>query len=912
MNIFHKFTRESLKKNKARTIVTIIGIILSAAMVTAVIQAANSGLIFLQNEEIALVGAYHLEMHDLTDEEINEVLNHENVAESTTFTEVGWADIGSTNPDKPYLLIESMADNFTDLVAVNLTSGRMPEKEDEILLPAHLNYNGGVEHRLGDELSLKVGKRVSTGDCLALGCNNPYTYREEELIDVFSKKYQVVGFYDRFYMDIEPYICPGYTALTVGGGTGAQRLFIRVQKPQKAYEMLYSDLNNVMEKCKPHDELIRLSGTFRNGAITEMLYGIVIFLVLLIGCGSVLLIYNSFSISVSERTKQFGILKSVGATKKQIRHSVLYEAFLLCLIGIPLGLLFGCVGIGVTFWCLKDAFASIMGTGTIPVEMKLAVSVPGLAVAAIVCLITTLISAWIPARRAIKVSAIESIRLSNDVTVKGKEVRTWKLTQKVFGFEGMMAAKNFKRNKKRYRTTIISLFLSVTLFISASSLCAYISHSVTGFTAGRIDADMVYCYTPDEGSSDYKEVFELLSSVEGVTKAEYVSERYLSFQVEEKYYSEQYKKNPYYERERANEENQYAFLLFLDDKTFDSMCEKAHLNKKEYYNVDAPLALMYNQGVFDYQDDDGKWKRFTYDLLNASALQQEFVMQGQKWFEDLSTVDEKITMDENGVEVYTYYPTDHVIDYLNERISQLDATLAVQIPVSEINIEIPIKIGAYIDEVPLMLSRTHSMMIYPDSMKAVIMKNADFGDSEESFEYGFKVKDHKSSYAEMKSRLTGKALNVSDLTDYAERVESERMLVTVINVFSYGFIVLISLIALANVFNTIYTNISLRRREFAMLRSVGLTGGGLQKMMNYECIIYGCKGLLWGLPASFLATYAIWRAIGEGMDQEFFVPWYSVVIAVGSVFLVVFATMLYAMSKIKADNTIDALKNENL
>ncbi len=68
----------------------------------------------------------------------------------------------------------------------------------------------------------------------------------------------------------------------------------------------------------------------------------------------------------------------------------------------------------------------------------------------------------------------------------------------------------------------------------------------------------------------------------------------------------------------------------------------------------------------------------------------------------------------------------------------------------------------------------------------------------------------------------------------------------------------------------------------------------------------------YGLPVSFLMTWIIYHTISNGLDTEFFIPWYSIAIAVGSVFLVVFATMLYSMGKIKKENTIDVLKNENV
>ena len=136
-------------------------------------------------------------------------------------------------------------------------------------------------------------------------------------------------------------------------------------------------------------------------------------------------------------------------------------------------------------------------------------------------------------------------------------------------------------------------------------------------------------------------------------------------------------------------------------------------------------------------------------------------------------------------------------------------------------------------------------------------------------------------------------------------------MVTIINVFSYGFIILISLISLANVFNTVSTGILLRRREFAMLKSVGMTEGGFNRMLSYECILYGVKSLMYGIPVSFAVTWLIYKSVMGGYDTTFHLPWTAVFIAVCSVFLVVFSTMLYALSKVKKDNLIDALKNEN-
>ena len=142
-----------------------------------------------------------------------------------------------------------------------------------------------------------------------------------------------------------------------------------------------------------------------------------------------------------------------------------------------------------------------------------------------------------------------------------------------------------------------------------------------------------------------------------------------------------------------------------------------------------------------------------------------------------------------------------------------------------------------------------------------------------------------------------------------QMMDENRNYIFIANVFAYTFIVMISMIAVANVFNTISTNIKLRRRELAMLRSVGMSEHDFQKMMNFECIFYGMRALLYGLP---IAVFAAWL-VHKGMivdEVGFSIPWGSIGISVFGVLFIVFITMLYTINKIKKENIIDALRDE--
>lgn len=892
-------------KNKSRTIVTIIGILLSTAMVTAVIQAANSGLEYLKRVEIDENGAYHALFRNIDVPEIDTLLQTGLAEDMTAWQEVGWAMIGSTNEDKPFLLIEAVPDDLEDFVAVHLLSGRLPENDSEIVLPKHLSYNGGVAFEIGDVLTIEVGTRTPLDQYFPLTMANGYVKEEETLVNCTTHTYTVVGVYDRFSYMIEPYSCPGYTALTKGAAEGPRTLFVTFQKVQEIYDQVDSgSLTTLRDKFVAHSDLIRLSGSFRNGNLVSLLYGFVMILILLIGFGSVMLIYNSFSISVSERTKQFGILKSIGATRKQIRQSVLFEGFLLCLIGIPLGILAGCIGIGITLWCLRNNFTFLMGS---TVEMKLVISPIGLVLTVIISLVITLISAWIPARRAIRISAIDSIRLSQDIKLRGRKLRTSPLTKKLFGFEGMMASKNFKRNKKRYRSTIVSLFLSIVLFISASAFCSYLTRSVEGIMSSDSNEDLSYYIAGDEGTRpDAEEVFQLLSAAQGVDGVYQYEDYGASFWIDPKLISEDYHSgtNGY---EDGNAPSEYYLLyIFLDDAGFRTLCEENHLSPELYMDSEHPQGLLFNRDVTIEADENqnAKWK--TYSLLKENSLPCEVVRIQLKEIEGYTSFGPKVT--EERQEMVVYYPNEYMLSYRRGEINTLDRSLATLYPAEEVEERTSFPIGAFIETPPVGLTANQPMLFYPHCCRESVI-----GD-EYSYvvNYSIQAKNHELSYNNIKNALQEHGLDTSRLHNHAADRESERMLVTVIRVFSYGFIVLISMIAIANVFNTISTNIALRRREFAMLRSVGLTEGSLQKMMNYECLIYGLKSLLYGLPISFGMTYLIWKATTDTVELPFSLPWAAIGIAVGSVFAVIFITMLYSIQKLKGDNPIDELKNENL
>ena len=826
-----------------------------------------------------------------------------------------------------YLLVEDVSDNFEELMAVRLTEGRMPENEREILLPQNVNWilstDTGVEYHVGDVVAFDLGRRVRDG--VELGedewIRQDIAAKKEEVVDAVERTYTVVGFYAGFSSEVDGDL-PGYTALTRGGGTGSCRVFFTMKHPGQFnfYQMTAKPLSVI-----PHRSLLRYYGVTSSG-LTNMFLGLTVFLVLLIAFGSVSLIYNSFSISVGERTRQFGLLRSVGATKKQLKSCVRYEALLLSAVGIPAGLVVGCTGIGITLWALRDYFAAIEMVST-ETRMELVLSPAPLALSAAVCLATVLVSAGVPAQRAVRLTAIEAIRQSGDIKMKPREVQVSPLTRKWFGFEGMMAAKSFKRDRKRYQATVFSLFLSVTLFISASSLCAYVTGSVDVMTGLTAAADLIYY---DNGASldDPDGTLALLSSAKGVTQASYFDGEYGALWLPTDLLSRELSA---LEREASRTFNDpfpyggvyrlnrravsYAVLspVFLDDNSFRELCADNGLDAADYFDPAAPAAVLYNRIT----------GRNDHDIWVSVPFFDESKLPFTVYCDGLSALDGYVLFDagwdEGDYNVYYYYPEAGYRALCCGSVApvdEMDESLIVARPASEAEATFELSVLGTVREAPFALERQYAYLIYPYSMRYAVFpegsetEHTSSHNNSSSLWYAFMAENHSAAYGELYQILENAGLDGERLADRATN-NRYQIVAVVVSVFAYGFIILISLIAVANVFNTISTNVSLRRREFAMLKSIGLSEKGFRKMMRWECLIYGLRSLIYGLPASALATLCVYHSVSNAVYVSFYIPWQSVAVAVVSVFAVVFVSMLYASHKLRRDDLVDVLKSEN-
>ena len=937
MNIFSRVTFKTMKENKVRTIVTIVGIILSAARFTAVTTFGSSLYAYLFRMQAEESGAHHIKMEyrdfeytlssgETRDrfDDVSEVANDKRVTKTAILQYTGYAEINSENEYKPYLFIGTVNDEFFDMMPVNLTKGRLPENESEIMLPEHLYENGRVKYELGEMLRLDVGKYYLDGYALNQGTMfDPGAQIETK--DMQEKTYTVVGFYER--PSFEGHTSPGYTALTKG-----DVVFEKGRECDLYMQIKFPGINakkfkEINESVYLNYDILMFYGLSRYSNVTALIKGVLAIICSIIFAGSVSLIYNAFSISVSERTKQFGLLSSLGATKKQIKHSVLTEALAVSAIGIPIGILSGVLGIAVTLHFCGALFANILDS-SYGVEFK--ATWWSIVLAVVIAFLTVLVAAVVPSKRATHVTAIEAIRQNKEIKSSKRDVRYSKAFVKIFGASGILAKKYYSRSRRKYRSTIISLAMSIILFISAGSFGMSITSAIEENDVTS-SYDIIFNFSLNE-TGDINKILDKIRNINEIDDVWAYIQGNTGYAItNDSITTDSYKrlceKYSSYLGDRFTGANEVVYpmmrIRYIDDASFKEILKANGLNEEEFFNKDDPKALLLNKGVLQvFEEDERSFNSYT--LLNDSVDSLPVVINA---YEDLDGYDDVgLYLDADG-KCYRYYIDSTKND--NGEIQYDDYGRPV--PDKKVLVEpTSIKIGGMVDEIKLIDTDNYSLMaelFCPMSVgvdeESAIKVNQDMADS--GFVYYYQFDNSQGAYAtssntEKAIEEYNKIMEESDGVEYysaydaTEEERAVRSMAIVANVFAYGFIVLISLICVANVFNTITTNIALRRRDYAMLRSMGMTNKDIDRMMIYECLVYGTKSLIAGLPIGTVFSFLIYKVITESNFSlpNYTLPWLQMLIAGSVVFTVVFVSMIYAVRKIKKDNLMDVLKNENI
>lgn len=806
MNILNKFIGRSLKLNKKRTIVTIIGIALSTALIVATAGLVSSFQQTLLNDAIKTYGDYHARFENVTKNQKDEIISNKEIKSYMLTRNIGFAYLeNSKNLFKPYLYIKEYDQTALENLGLKLIKGNLPQNSNEAVISEHIISDGEVNYKIGDKIKLDIGQRIidSTGEELD---NSIMLLDEPEHIQKqFEKEYTIVGIMERLNYSDESYSAPGYTIISKLDKTSENvNLYVKYKNVLNTYKVT-DEINKDNEyRVEYNSDVLRYSGLAKNERMNEMLYSVAAIVIGIIVFSSVFVIRNSFSISVTEKYKQYGMLASIGATPKQIKKNVLYEGFILGIIAIPLGIIMAAVAVFVLCWLINFIIGDYLNN----IEFAFSMPTWAIIIGIIMATITIYLSCIIPAKKASKISPIDAIRSNQDIKISNKKLKISPLFKKIFNIGGQISLKNLKRNKKKYRTTVISLVVSIVIFISLSSILQY------GFNMGSTYYEQLpynlAVYTEDER---YEEILKL----DNIQDYSYWQS----------------------ERININAEQYLSKDLRSEDET-------------EYIDMSVLIVVPEDHAYKEYT------KKIGMDLKGNEAVLIDkitYFSGEQRKLTNYLNVNEGDTI--NGIKI---------IKRTEERPMGLQYESAILVVSSEYK-----------------LTDANTSALYINS------KNPD--------------------------KLERDIKNISDeidVTNYNEYVKENKAMMLIISIFLYGFITVITLIGVTNIFNTITTNMALRSKEFAMLKSIGMTNNEFNKMIRLESILYGTKSLIIGIPIGLLLSYLIYAKIVGAQEMAYSFPFVPIIISIVFVFIIVALTMKYSLNKINKQNIIETIRNDNI
>ncbi len=900
MKVLNELSVKDLKLNKKRSIVIIIGIILSTALICGVAGLITS----FQNTFIDTAkdsqGNYHAIFYNVPKDELKYIEENRGVEDYYLSEEIGYSYLpkgkistSTGEEEKPLVNVISMNDKFLNNMAINVKDGRLPENDGELAISTRINEKFKTNYKVGDTITLNVGELKGTSE------NQNANYYDEtqikktkeieqeeqatenEIVNTASKTYKIVGIIERPTVAIEPYEADWFTVITKMQTINKKANIAVLYTKQNDYVKNTESINQMVSaksgteannfnringlnktyksykyKLKINKELLSYQGASLDDETLKTIYGLGAFIMGIVLVSSVFVIRNGFAISITERLKQYGMLSSIGATKKQIKKSVYFEGFILGLIGIPLGILSGIFAIYILVNVVNYILKDYVSRGTL---LTYGMSWSAIVISIIVSVVTIWLSCRRSAKKASKITPIEAIRSSEDVKLKAKKIKCPKIITKIFKTGGEIAYKNLKRSKKKYRTTVISIIVSVVIFIAISSFIQYGFKMSSAYYTEKNYNYVVYTYTTaspedtEEFAKEQEKSLKMLTDISNLPDVGDVS---------------------------INKTN--TFEMNMDEKHKAELTEYGKNIKARYSESNSNQEQIDNVNIISLSKNayDAYLKKIggDYETYKDGAI----------------LIDNNINLDEKGKKIqgsmYTWKKGDTVTGKINDK-------------------EYNIKIVAKTEERPNGVENLYNTNAYFIVSEDFINKTGYISatlcaQSNDADKLDAEVEQYKKD-----NNLTDSNLNSFNLE---ESVRAENAVVLVISIFLYGFIGVITLIGITNIFNTITTNMNLRKKEFAMLKSIGMTKKEFNRMIRLESIFYGVKSLVIGIPIGLGLSYGMYTVFRNSMEMNYILPYKSIIVAVIFVAVVIGIIMKYSMSKINKQNIIETIRNDNI
>lgn len=948
MNLMKTLTLKNLKLNRKRTIVTIVGIILATALLSALVTLVSSFQYSMIEYQKQKEGDFHVKFSGVKMSELSEFKNNRNIESTFETMGMGFAKLdGCKNEDKPYAYVMATDEAGFEKGCFNLIEGRMAKNEDEIVIPRHLRTNGRIDIKVGDEITLDIGKRYDSNTESVIWENIAYEHEAETLTDTVTKRYKVVGIMERPGYGMEDYSAAGYTFVTysdelaaIDNGTKSEAseadttLTVYSRYTQKALrnkDAVTADIIGVDEKLfeKSNNSSVEMSAEESDRFLKEMenakydiyinrflisyecvfpidgtfkaLFTVAAVVALIIILTSVYCIKNSFNISITEKIRQYGMLASVGATRRQIKSSVKTEAAMLGVVGIPVGTMSG-----ILASLILVKVVNALSAGWLNVALSFHTSLPALILAVILSIATIYFSATGSARRAAKVTPLEAIRNTKEIKIKSAKLKTPAIIGRIWGIGGVISYKNIKRNNKKYRTTVTSIVICSVTFIVISYFMS-MAFSVVGMSYAAADYNIGINMSCKK-DIDIEKFSKLLSGIEGAE--DYLVGAGYDFDVDKPKYTKEYGEYCRQLYDDSEDVSQMFLITVLDDKSYDKYASDAGIKNA------AAGAILVNKCTFDvYNENSSKYVKKEMELYKYKA--GDTIECGYNVYDDASFDDnaaegdtESSTDDNNAVEGGTEISTEDNSGYVDEETINNGVRKTVDVTIAGVTDKVPIGYKGYSNTLLFMNQKGFESLWgdgkngneikpgYASYSAYVVAENAD--EYQDTFE---KETEGNPEYSQI-------SFYVSNLD---KQMRDEKSLFTLLGVFAYGLIVVIALIGITNIINTLSTGMELRSREFATLRSIGMTDKQFVGMVRLESVFISVKALVIGVPLGILISYLLCVMMNRMDDAIIYEPPYkAIILCIVVVIMLIYAIMKLSMTKLRHNNIIETIKNENL
>lgn len=938
MNLMKTLTLKNLKLNRKRTIVTIVGIILATALLSALVTLVSSFQYSVIEYQKQKGGDFHVKFSNVKMSELSEFKNNRNIESTFETMGMGFAKLdGCKNEDKPYAYVMATDEAGFERGCFKLIEGRMAKNEDEIVIPRHLKTNGRIDIKVGDEITLDVGKRYDSNTEGVISENSAYENEAETLTDTVTKHYKVVGIMERPGYGMEDYSAAGYTFVTysdelaaIDNGTKSEAseadttLTVYSRYTQKALrnkDAVTADIIGVDEKLfeKANNSSVEMSSEESDRFLKEMenakydiymngylinyecvfpidgsfkaLFTVAAVVALIIILTSVYCIKNSFNISITEKIRQYGMLASVGATRQQIKSSVKTEAAMLGVVGIPVGTMSG-----ILASLILVKVVNALSAGWLNVALSFHTSLPALILAVILSIATIYFSATGSARRAAKVTPLEAIRNTKEIKIKSAKLKTPAIIGRIWGIGGVISYKNIKRNNKKYRTTVTSIVICSVTFIVISYFMS-MAFSVVGMSYASADYNIGINMSCKK-DIDIEKFSKLLSGIEGAE--DYLVGAGYDFDVSKPKYTKEYGEYCRQLYDDSEDVSQMFLITVLDDKSYDKYASDAGIKNA------AAGAILVNKCTFDvYNENSSKYVKKEMELYKYKA--GDTIECGYNVYDDASSDDNAV---EGDTESSTEINTEDNSGYVDEETINNGVRKTVDVTIAGVTDKVPIGYKGYSNTLLFMNQKGFESLWgdgkngneikpgYASYLAYVVAENAD--EYQDTFE---KETEGNPEYSQI-------SFYVSNLD---KQMRDEKSLFTLLGVFAYGLIVVIALIGITNIINTLSTGMELRSREFATLRSIGMTDKQFVGMVRLESVFISVKALVIGVPLGILISYLLCVMMNRMDDAIIYEPPYkAIILCILVVIMLIYAIMKLSMTKLRHNNIIETIKNENL